>query len=146
MKKKLIKIGKIIKPSPKLREFLESIGEKYPEQGSTLENLLKRPAVKFYDLNNSLNLFEGYTKDIFDAVEVDVKYSGYIDRQYQQIEQERKLEERRIPADMDYSKLEGLRLEAREKLEKIKPLTVGMASRISGVSPADITVLLMYLK
>ena len=64
----------------------------------------------------------------------------------EQVEQERKLEERRIPADMDYSKLDGLRLEAREKLEKIKPLTVGMASRISGVNPADITVLLMYLK
>lgn len=140
------KIGKIIKPSPKLREFLESIGEKYPEQGSTLENLIKRPAVKFYDLNNSLNIFEGYSKDVIDAVEVDVKYSGYISRQYDQVEQERKLEERRIPADMDYSKLEGLRLEAREKLEKIKPLTVGMASRISGVNPADITVLLMYLK
>ena len=58
------KIGKVIKPSPKLREFLESIGEKYPEQGSTLENLIKRPAVKFYDLNNSLNLFEGYSKDV----------------------------------------------------------------------------------
>ena len=95
---------------------------------------------------NTLPCIERAIEAGVDAVEVDVKYSGYIDRQYQQVEQERKLEERRIPADMDYSKLEGLRLEAREKLEKIKPLTVGMASRISGVNPADITVLLMYLK
>ena len=66
--------------------------------------------------------------------------------QHDQIEAQKKLEERKIPADLDYSKLEGIRLEAREKLNKIKPLTVGMASRISGVNPADITVLLMYLK
>jgi tRNA uridine 5-carboxymethylaminomethyl modification enzyme len=64
----------------------------------------------------------------------------------EQVEQSRKLEEKKIPAELDFMKLEGLRLEAREKLAKIKPLTVGMASRISGVSPADITVLLMYLK
>lgn len=140
------KISKTIKPSENLKKYLENIGEKYPEQGTTIENLLKRPSVKFYDLNNALSLFEGYTKAELDAVEIDTKYSGYIERQYEQIKQEQKLEEKKIPADMDYKSLEGLRLEAREKLEAIKPLTVGMASRISGVNPADITVLLMYLK
>ncbi len=140
------KISKTIKPSNQLKEYLESIGEKYPEQGTTIANLLKRPSVKFYDLNNALSLFDGYTKAELDAVEIDTKYSGYIERQYEQIKQEQKLEEKKIPADIDYKSLEGLRLEAREKLEAIQPLTVGMASRISGVNPADITVLLMYLK
>lgn len=140
------KIKKTIKPSENLKKYLENIGEKYPEQGTTIENLLKRPSVKFSELNSSLNLFEGYTNSELNAVEIDTKYSGYIERQYEQIKQEQKLEERRIPADMDYEKLAGLRLEAREKLKEIRPLTVGMASRISGVNPADITVLLMYLK
>lgn len=140
------KIKKTIKPSENLKKYLENIGEKYPEQGTTIENLLKRPSVKFCELNNSLNLFEGYTNSELNAVEIDTKYSGYIERQYEQIKQEQKLEERKIPADLDYEKLAGLRLEAREKLKEIRPLTVGMASRISGVNPADITVLLMYLK
>lgn len=140
------KITKTIKPSEQLKQYLENIGEKYPEQGTTIANLLKRPSVKFYDLNNALSLFEGYTKAELDAVEIDTKYSGYIERQYEQIKQEQKLEEKKIPADFSYKSLEGLRLEAREKLEAIRPLTVGMASRISGVNPADITVLLMYLK
>ena len=140
------KITKTIKPSEQLKQYLESIGEKYPEQGTTIANLLKRPSVKFYDLNNALSLFEDYTKAELDAVEIDTKYSGYIERQYEQIKQEQKLEEKKIPADFSYKSLEGLRLEAREKLEAIRPLTVGMASRISGVNPADITVLLMYLK
>lgn len=140
------KISKTIKPSEQLKQYLESIGEKYPEQGTTIANLLKRPSAKFYDLNNALSLFEGYTKAELDAVEIDTKYSGYIERQYEQIKQEQKLEEKKIPADFSYKSLEGLRLEAREKLEAIRPLTVGMASRISGVNPADITVLLMYLK
>ena len=140
------KILKTIKPSEQLKQYLNSIGEKYPEQGTTIANLLKRPSVKFYDLNNALSLFEGFTKAELDAVEIDTKYSGYIERQYEQIKQEQKLEEKKIPADFSYKSLEGLRLEAREKLEAIRPLTVGMASRISGVNPADITVLLMYLK
>ena len=91
-------------------------------------------------------LEQGFAREILTAVEIDTKYAGYLSRQIEQIERERKLEEKKIPADLDYSKLSGLRLEAREKLNKIKPLTVGMASRISGVSPADITVLLLYLK
>ena len=90
--------------------------------------------------------FKGYSKEVITAVDIDTKYAGYLARQQEQIDQAKKVEEKKIPADFDYLKLEGLRLEAREKLNKIKPLTVGMASRISGVSPADITVLLMYLK
>ncbi|MBQ8425450.1 MAG: tRNA uridine-5-carboxymethylaminomethyl(34) synthesis enzyme MnmG [Clostridia bacterium] len=138
-------ITKTIPNSEKLKEYLESINEKMPVQSTSLENLLKRPNFKFNDANKKLKLVRGYSREVITAVDIDVKYSGYLSRQMEQIEKERKLEEKKIPADLDFLKLEGLRLEAREKLAKIRPLTVGMASRISGVNPADITVLLMYL-
>ena len=140
------KLSKTIKPSEQLKNYLESIGEKNAVQGTTIENLIKRPAVNFIDACKALNIFSEYSQSSLKAVEINTKYSGYIERQYMQVLQESKLEERKIPADLDYATLTGLRLEAREKLAKIKPLTVGMASRISGVNPADITVLLMYLK
>ena len=135
-----------LKPTKKLKAFLESVGEKFPEHGASIESLIKRPAVTLEALNKALKLFKGYSREVITAVEIDTKYSGYLARQQEQALQAKKLEEKKIPADFDYLKLDGLRLEAREKLNKIKPLSVGMASRISGVSPADITVLLMYLK
>ena len=135
-----------LKPTKELKAFLESVGEKFPEHGATVESLIKRPAVTLEALNKALKLFKGYSREVVTAVEIDTKYSGYLARQQEQALQAKKLEEKKIPADFDYLKLDGLRLEAREKLNKIKPLSVGMASRISGVSPADITVLLMYLK
>lgn len=135
-----------LKPTKELKAYLDSIGEKFPEHGTNVENLIKRPAVSLEALNKALKLFKGYSREVFNAVEIDIKYSGYLERQQEQVLQAKKLEEKKIPADFDYLKLDGLRLEAREKLNKIKPLSVGMASRISGVSPADITVLLMYLK
>ena len=135
-----------LKPTKELKAFLESVGEKFPEHGATVESLIKRPAVTLEALNKALKLFKGYSREVITAVEIDTKYSGYLARQQEQALQAKKLEEKKIPADFDYLKLDGLRLEAREKLNKIKPLSVGMASRISGVSPADITVLLMYLK
>ncbi len=140
-----LELKKMIQPSSELKNYLESIGEKNAEYGLSIENLLKRPAVNFADANKKLKLVKGYSREVLNEVEIETKYSGYISRQQDQILAERKLEERQIPADMDYSKLEGLRLEAREKLSQIRPLTIGMASRISGVSPADITVLLLYL-
>ena len=139
-------IKQSVKPTKELKEFLESLGEKFPEHGASIENLIKRPAVSLEKLNKALKLVKGYSKEVLTAVDIDTKYAGYLARQQEQIDQAKKVEEKKIPADFDFSKLEGLRLEAREKLNKIKPLTVGMASRISGVSPADITVLLMYLK
>ncbi len=152
-KKKMQKIAKLkaeikktVPNTPELCEFLTSIGEKIPVQATSLENLIKRPAFDFVKANKVLKLVKGYGKDVIIAVDIDTKYSGYLSRQQEQIDKARKLEEKKIPADLDYAKLSGLRNEAREKLAEIKPLTVGMASRISGVNPADITVLLMYLK
>jgi len=152
-KKKMQKIAKLkqeikksIKIDENMKKYLEKIGESIPPQNTSIENLIKRPSVSLVQLNKNLKLVKGYARDILTAVDIDIKYSGYLTRQMEQVEQSRKLEEKKIPENLDFMKLEGLRLEAREKLNKIKPLTVGMATRISGVSPADITVLLMYLK
>ena len=139
-------IKKSVPNTESLKEYLDSINEKMPVQATSLENLLKRPNFDFVTANKKLKLVKGYSREVLTAVGIDIKYAGYLSRQMEQVEKERKLEEKRIPTDLDYSKLEGLRLEAREKLNEIKPLTVGMASRISGVNPADITVILMYLK
>ena len=139
-------IKKSIKVTPELKSYFESIGETIPLQATSIENLIKRPNVTLKDLIKNLKVVKGYSKAVVEAVDINTKYAGYLSRQMEQIERERKLEEKKIPEDLDFMKLEGLRLEAREKLNKIRPLTVGMASRISGVSPADITVLLLYLK
>ena len=79
-------------------------------------------------------------------MEVQIKYEGYIEKQRQQIEKFRRMENRKLPEDLDYGSIEGLRIEARQKLDKIRPLSLGQASRISGVSPADINVLLIYME
>ena len=84
--------------------------------------------------------------DVCEQVEISIKYEGYINRQLSQAAQFSKLENKKIPDDINYMEIEGLRLEARQKLSKVKPLSIGQASRISGVSPADIAVLLIYLK
>lgn len=139
-------IKKTIKNSPELAKYLASINEKMPAQATSLENLIKRPAFDLVKANKVVKAVKGYPKSVLQAVEIDVKYSGYIGMQQEQIEKDKKLEEKKIPEGFDFNALSGLRLEAREKLSEIKPLTVGMASRISGVNPADITVLLLYLK
>ena len=139
-------IKKTIPNTPELISYLTSINEKVPNQPTSLSNLIKRPAFDLVKANKKIKAVKGFPKAVLQAVETDIKYAGYIGMQHEQIEKDKKLEEKKIPADFDFNSLAGLRLEAREKLSKIKPLTVGMASRISGVNPADITVLLMYLK
>ncbi len=139
-------IKKTVPNNEHLKKYLDSINEKMPNQPTSLSNLLKRPAFNFVKANKIIKAVKGYPKAVLEAVEIDTKYSGYIGMQHEQIEKDKKLEEKKIPEGFDFNNLAGLRLEAREKLSQIKPLTVGMASRISGVNPADITVLLMYLK
>ena len=85
-------------------------------------------------------------KPVREAVEISIKYQGYIDRQLRQVEEMKKLEDRRLPDTIDYTAIEGLRLEARQKLSRIRPKNLGQASRVSGVSPADVAVLMVYLK
>ncbi|MCQ2479239.1 MAG: tRNA uridine-5-carboxymethylaminomethyl(34) synthesis enzyme MnmG [Clostridia bacterium] len=136
----------VISPSDKLNEMLVSRETSPIVSGVKLAELIKRPQLN-YDL---LEEFDTERPDlpyeIFEQVEIDIKYEGYIKRQKAQVAEMHRLEVKKLPADIDYNSIIGLRLEAREKLSKIKPKNVGQASRISGVSPADISVLLIYLE
>ena len=150
--KKMTKISKLkqklsltIAPSKELDEYLAEIGEPAAPRGITIDNLCKRANSDLWKANKKLKLFSGYTKDVVTEVGIDTKYEGYLKLQNQLIERTKKLEEKKIPKDFDFLKIKGLRTEAAEKLNKIKPLTLGAASRISGVNPADITILLMHL-
>lgn len=104
-----------------------------------------RPQITYDDLTPFDVNRPDIPREIFEQVEIELKYEGYIVRQTAQINEMRRLEVKAIPPETDYNKIDGLRLEAREKLSKIRPMNVGQASRISGVSPADISVLLIYL-
>ena len=150
--KKMSKINKLkqklsltISPSKQLDEYLAEIGEPPAPRGITIDNLCKRANSDLWIANKKLKLFWGYSKDVVTEVGIDAKYEGYLKLQNQLIELTKKLEEKKIPKDFDFLKIKGLRTEAAEKLNKIKPLTLGAASRISGVNPADITILLMHL-
>ena len=135
-----------IKPTEKVNEFLQSHNSSPLTTGAKLAELLRRTELNYNDLKEidlkRLDLPEEVTKE----VEIEVKYKGYIKLQEQQVEKFKKLEKKLLPQDIDYVTIKGLRLEARQKLNKIKPNSVGQASRISGVSPADISVLLIYLE
>lgn len=138
-------LNNTIAPSKQLDDYLLSVGEQPSPRGITIDNLCKRAGTDLYDANKKLKLFKGFGKDAIIEVGIASKYEGYLSRQNQLIERSKKLEEKRIPVGFDFESIKGLRLEAIEKLEQIKPLTLGAASRISGVNPADITILLMHL-
>ena len=135
-----------IKKTPELDEALVSRGTVPLEKGCKMAELLKRPNVT-YDLLEPFDTERpDYPYEIFEQVEIDIKYEGYIKRQLAQIQELKRLEVKVLPENINYDDITGLRLEAIEKLNKIRPETVGQASRISGVSPADISVLLIYLE
>ena len=127
-------------------EFLESMQSATIKSSISLYDLLKRPELTY----DNIHIIDRERKPLPDHVinqcEIQTKYEGYIDKQLKQIEQFRKMESKRLDPEIDYHKIEGLRLEARQKLSTIKPLSIGQASRISGVSPADVSVLLVYLE
>ena len=135
----------VFPPSKEVLEILERLGSTPITTGIHADDLLKRPEVGYYDLESVDTERQPLPKDVCEQVEISIKYEGYINRQMSQAQQVLKLENKKLPDDIDYSKIDGLRLEARQKLSQIKPLSVGQASRISGVSPADISVLLIYL-
>ena len=115
------------------------------KSGVSLGDLLRRPQLTYEDLAVVDRVRPRLPAEIIKTVETDVKYAGYIKRELAEVERQKKLEDKHIPANLDYKQIKGLRLEAGQKLDKFKPLTIGQASRISGVSPADISVLLLYL-
>lgn len=132
-------------PSQELNDILVSRGTSPLTTGAKLADLLKRPQITYEDLEPVDKDRPPYSTAIFEAVEIELKYEGYIKRQRADIEEARRLERKRLPQDVDYSAIQGLRLEAGEKLNKVKPENIGQAGRISGVSPADISVLLIWL-
>ncbi len=113
-------------------------------QGVTYADLIRRGA-KVTDICGYFGILENEPKDVIKTAETTLKYEGYLSKSRAQIERAKKLEEKKLPEDIDYSKIGGLRLEAREKLERVRPVTLGQAGRISGVNPADVTVLMVYL-
>ena len=135
----------VIAPSKELSEILVSRETSDVTTGIRLIDLLKRPELSYEALAPVDKSRPDLDRAVFEQVEISVKYEGYIKKQLAAVENMRKLETKRLPDDIDYMNVTGLRLEAQEKLNKIKPLNIGQASRISGVSPADISVLMIYL-
>ena len=131
--------------SPKVAlPFLEKYGVESLNSGISYAEMMKR-GVPLKDLMEHFGLFAEYPKDILETAEITVKYEGYLKQGFEQIEKAKRLEEKALPKDIDYNDIQGLRLEAREKLNQIRPLNLGQASRISGVNPADISVLMVFL-
>ena len=136
----------VIKPTEKVNKFLESAGTSTISNGVKLADLLKRSELSYEKLAEIDEQRPILPKVVQEEVGIQIKYEGYIKLQEEQVEKFKKLEEKLLPDVLDYNEMKGLRLEARQKLNKIKPNSVGQASRISGVSPADIAVLLIYLE
>ena len=117
-----------------------------PKESVRYRDMLKRVNINIFDIKNHFNDFQEYEYDILEKVNIKVKYEGYLKQQEEDIEKALANEKMMIPEAFDYSSIKGLRQEAKEKLMKIRPLNIGQASRISGVSPADISVLSIYVK
>ena len=133
-------------PSPELNKLLEDRGEPPVKDGARLSDLLRRPRLTYADLTPFDPQRPQLPPKVVSEAEITIKYAGYIDRQLRQVEEVKRLEERPLPPDLDYLSISGLRLEARQKLSAIRPRNLGQASRVSGVSPADVAVLMVYLK
>ena len=132
-------------PSEGLNRMLEEKGTAAMETGAHASNLIRRPQITYQDLAPFDTERPDLPDEVTEQVEIQIKYEGYIQKQLAQVEQMRRLESKKIPTEIDYTQVRGLRLEAIEKLQRIRPHNIGQASRISGVSPADISVLLIYL-
>jgi tRNA uridine 5-carboxymethylaminomethyl modification enzyme len=129
-----------------INEFLTERGSTEIKSSISIKDLMKRPEIEYDDLSFVDPDRPNLSQHEKTMMEVQIKYEGYIDKQNRQIEKFKKLENKKLPDDIDYNEIEGLRLEARQKLSQFRPLSVGQASRISGVSPADINVLLIHLE
>ncbi len=135
----------VVGANKEVQELLANYGSSPLNTASTLADLIRRPELSYEALECIDKNRETLSEDIIEQVNINIKYDGYIKRQLRQVDQFKKLENRRIPEDIDYDAVPSLRNEARQKLIKFKPISIGQASRISGVSPADVSVLLVYL-
>ena len=135
-----------ITPKKEVVEFLNSIGSSELKKTTSLYELIKRPELDYFKLEPLDVHRPELGEDVQEEVNIISKYEGYIEKQLEQVNQFKKFENKIIPEDIDYDKVKGLRIEATQKLKKIRPMSIGQASRISGVSPADISVLLIYME
>ena len=135
-----------IKPSAKVNLHLKSLGTSEIRRDTTLENLLKRPEVAIKDLISLDSSNIEIPEIAYNQIEIEVKYEGFIKRQLKDVERFENLEKIKVPLDMDYSRISSLSREIREKLTKFRPLNLGQASRISGVTPAAVSLLMVYLR
>ncbi|WP_033827344.1 tRNA uridine-5-carboxymethylaminomethyl(34) synthesis enzyme MnmG [Bacillus andreraoultii] len=142
--KRLSKIR--IKPNEKTQELIRSIGGSELKDGILASDLLRRPEIKYEHIKLLAPSEVELSHEIEEQVEIQIKYEGYIGKALQQVERLKKMEEKKIPFDIDYDAISGLANEARDNLKKVHPLTLAQASRISGVNPADISILLIYLE
>ena len=132
--------------SAEVQSLLESLNSTLLKSGTTIAELIRRPELNYKVLAHIDKERPELPEDVCEQVEINIKYDGYIRRQMKQVEQFKKLEQKKLPEDIDYEDVGSLRIEARQKLEAYRPVSIGQASRISGVSPADISVLLVYLE
>lgn len=143
-KKRLSKI--VLKPNEELNAILQELGETDLKEPLKALELMKRPKVTYDVIERILEEDSPLDIDVKEQVEIQVKYEGYITKSHQQVDRMKKMENKVIPEDIDYSAISGLATEARQKLETVRPLSMGQASRISGVNPADISILLVYIE
>jgi len=135
-----------IKPDPKIKKAFKSLSSAVPEDAISLLQVLKRPEISYNDLKNFIELPDKVPNDYVEYLETQIKYEGYIKKDLEKIEQFKKIEKKIIPGGLEYEKYKGLSFEARQKLSKLKPKTLGQATRIQGISPADINVLLVLIE
>ena len=133
-----------ITPKKEINDYLEKKGSSPLKDGISLYDLLKRPEISIYDVKDFIEL--DYDDDVLEQVEINIRYEGYIEKANKDAEKMLNLESKKIPNDIDYNLIPNIASEARQKLNEIRPETLAQASRISGVNPADISILMIYLK
>lgn len=134
------------KPTVDIQKALANIGSSPLQDGVKASTLLKRPEITYEFITKHFPSDEVISSEVAEQVEIQIKYAGYIEKQTQQVERMKKMEDKKLPEDLDYHAISGLAIEARQKLSEVRPLSVGQASRVSGVNPADVSILLVYLE
>lgn len=134
-----------VRPSD-VKEMLEAVGSAPIQDGSNLLNMLRRPEISYAQIAQISASPLELDEEMKEQVEIQIKYTGYIEKQLQHVERLQKMEQKKLPEDIDYNSVQGLAIEARQKLNQIRPVSIGQASRISGVTPADISILLVYME
>ena len=129
-----------------IKDFYEENGESVPTTSQTIYKMIKRSNIDIFKVNHKFHIFDNFDRRELDYVNTEVKFEGYLAQEKEDIKKFKEQENLLIPQNIEYKNLKGLRLEARQKLDKVKPISIGQASRISGVSPADITILIMCIK